>query len=432
MPILDAAHDFAHPVEGDTAWSESYYFNAYDPGDRRRALHAHRRPPERGHDGRRPVGVAAGQRHRHVLGVRDAERDDRRRPRRRRRPLRAHRADARQWRLTADADARRARPRRAGGPRGTTPPRARPHASTRSRRPIGSDGQGRAGAGRQRRDAQAASARATSSRPAAGRAGSRPTACATSSARRAATATSRGARGAGAARRCGAGSRSTSATTCTSAASASAPTPATCTAAGCGATASTRASASGRSRSELAADGVTHRATHVRATDKRGRVHELHADVLRVAAGAHEIGDRRTIVNEGLARWTYEGRDRLRHQRVPAPARRRRPAAGADRVSAMREIASGLQFPEGPDRHARRQRAPRRDPARHALARRARRHASTSSPRPAAGRTAPRSVPTARLRLQQRRLRVARPRRPRRAGQPGRRTTAAAASSAST
>jgi hypothetical protein len=31
MPILDARHDLAHPVEGDSAWSESYYFNAYDP-----------------------------------------------------------------------------------------------------------------------------------------------------------------------------------------------------------------------------------------------------------------------------------------------------------------------------------------------------------------------------------------------------------------
>src|SRR5665213_44329 len=31
MPILEARHDFAHPVEGDTAWSESYYFNAYCP-----------------------------------------------------------------------------------------------------------------------------------------------------------------------------------------------------------------------------------------------------------------------------------------------------------------------------------------------------------------------------------------------------------------
>ena len=32
MPILKARHDYAHPVEGDTAWSESYYFNAYDAG----------------------------------------------------------------------------------------------------------------------------------------------------------------------------------------------------------------------------------------------------------------------------------------------------------------------------------------------------------------------------------------------------------------
>jgi len=32
MPVLEPRHDYAHPVEGDTAWSESYYFNAYDPG----------------------------------------------------------------------------------------------------------------------------------------------------------------------------------------------------------------------------------------------------------------------------------------------------------------------------------------------------------------------------------------------------------------
>src|SRR3954465_1531896 len=30
-PVLDSRHDLAHPVEGDTAWSESYYFNCYDP-----------------------------------------------------------------------------------------------------------------------------------------------------------------------------------------------------------------------------------------------------------------------------------------------------------------------------------------------------------------------------------------------------------------
>jgi hypothetical protein len=31
MPILAPSHDYAHPVEPDSAWSESYYFNAYDP-----------------------------------------------------------------------------------------------------------------------------------------------------------------------------------------------------------------------------------------------------------------------------------------------------------------------------------------------------------------------------------------------------------------
>ena len=30
-PVLDERHDFAHPVEGDSAWSESYYFNCYCP-----------------------------------------------------------------------------------------------------------------------------------------------------------------------------------------------------------------------------------------------------------------------------------------------------------------------------------------------------------------------------------------------------------------
>lgn len=31
MPILEPRHDHAHSVESDGAWSESYYFNAYDP-----------------------------------------------------------------------------------------------------------------------------------------------------------------------------------------------------------------------------------------------------------------------------------------------------------------------------------------------------------------------------------------------------------------
>ena len=61
-------------------------------------------------------------------------------------------------------------------------------------------------------------------------------------------------------------------------------------------------------RTEVEDDGVTHKVTHVRATDKRDRVHELRADLLRVDPGASGIKPGATIVNEGLARWTYEGR----------------------------------------------------------------------------------------------------------------------------
>jgi hypothetical protein len=31
MPILEEQHDYQHPVEGDEAWSASYYFKCYDP-----------------------------------------------------------------------------------------------------------------------------------------------------------------------------------------------------------------------------------------------------------------------------------------------------------------------------------------------------------------------------------------------------------------
>jgi hypothetical protein len=62
-------------------------------------------------------------------------------------------------------------------------------------------------------------------------------------------------------------------------------------------------------RSEVADDGVTHAVTNVRATDKRGRVHQLRGDVQRVYGVPHRFdGGRATIVNEGLVTWTYEGR----------------------------------------------------------------------------------------------------------------------------
>jgi hypothetical protein len=59
--------------------------------------------------------------------------------------------------------------------------------------------------------------------------------------------------------------------------------------------------------SELAPDGVTHTATHVHATDKTGRVHALDAEILRVSPGAAGVKPNTTIVNEGLARWHYNG-----------------------------------------------------------------------------------------------------------------------------
>ena len=58
-----------------------------------------------------------------------------------------------------------------------------------------------------------------------------------------------------------------------------------------------------RVRTEVAADGVTHKVVHLQVLDKSGRLHELRGDVLRVADIGRAGG---TMVNEGLSRWTYE------------------------------------------------------------------------------------------------------------------------------
>ena len=61
-------------------------------------------------------------------------------------------------------------------------------------------------------------------------------------------------------------------------------------------------------RTELEGDGVTHKTTTVHVTDKRERTHELKAELLRVDPGSSGVRPNTTIVNEGLARWTYEGK----------------------------------------------------------------------------------------------------------------------------
>jgi hypothetical protein len=60
---------------------------------------------------------------------------------------------------------------------------------------------------------------------------------------------------------------------------------------------------------ELDADGLTQRVVHVLATDKADRVHALHGELLRMARGVLREDDAgRTVWLDGLARWTYEGR----------------------------------------------------------------------------------------------------------------------------
>jgi hypothetical protein len=60
-----------------------------------------------------------------------------------------------------------------------------------------------------------------------------------------------------------------------------------------------------RVRTETRKDGVTQKSVDVVAVDKRGREHHLHAEVLAVFPGGARKGG--TVVNEGLARWTHEG-----------------------------------------------------------------------------------------------------------------------------
>jgi hypothetical protein len=59
-----------------------------------------------------------------------------------------------------------------------------------------------------------------------------------------------------------------------------------------------------RVRTELGADDLTQHVCHVVATDKRGHEHHLRAEVLNVVA----FGGGNTLLNEGLSRWAYEGR----------------------------------------------------------------------------------------------------------------------------
>ncbi len=304
MPILDERHDFAHPVEPDTAWSESYYFNAYDPlTDTGLFTRIGVRPNQ----GTMDVGLSVwlpgselatihGVRPQHemtdsdlaVAGVRYQ----------RLRPMA-------EWRITCDAEAS---VRDLGGRR---PPRTARvaldlvfHALAPA---VGSDGQGRAGAG------ASAATRASVGKGHLEQAG-RWSGWIEADGVRHALGEARGNRDKSWGPRRWGGPTMWRWFSINVGDDAHFGGIRIGTEAGDlhrgwvwrdGEAASIRA---WDVRTELAADRLTHAVTHVRATDKRGRVHALRGDVLRVAPVAHAVRGRRTLINEGLARWTYEGR----------------------------------------------------------------------------------------------------------------------------
>jgi hypothetical protein len=304
MPILDAAHDFAHPVEGDSAWSESYYFNAYDPPtDTGFFTRIGIRPNE----GTMDVGLSVwlpGTELAVVHGVRpqhettDAElavagvRYERLEPMRR-------------WRITCDTEAT---VRDLAGVRPPRTTRLGLDVAFEALAPaIGTDGQGRTGAG------ASAETAATVGKGHLEQAG-RWTGWIAADGRRHELGEARGNRDKSwGPRRWGGphmwrwfsinigddlhlgGIRIG-------------------TAAGDlhrgwvwrdGEAASVRR---WDMRTRLAPDGLTHRALELRVSDARERVLVLEGEVLRVAPVAHEVGGRRTLINEGLARWRCAGR----------------------------------------------------------------------------------------------------------------------------
>ncbi|TMA48568.1 MAG: hypothetical protein E6J81_05305, partial [Deltaproteobacteria bacterium] len=144
MPILDERHDFAHPIESDSAWSESYYFNAYDPATDTGFF---TRLGIRPHEGRMDVGlsvwlpgtdlaVVAGVQPQHEMIDRDLAVAG----------VRYERlAPMQTWRLTCDAEASI---RDLAGGRERRRGRIGMDVTFQALAPaIGSDGQGRGGTG---------------------------------------------------------------------------------------------------------------------------------------------------------------------------------------------------------------------------------------------------------------------------------------------
>jgi hypothetical protein len=289
MPILDAAHDFAHPVEGDTAWSESYYFNAYCPvSDTGFFTRIGVRPNEGTIDAGMSVWLPNGalahthqHREQHEMIDTGLEVGD----------IRYERIEPlKEWRLTAAFD--------------DVALDATFHALTPA---IGADGQGREGSG------VSAATRASVGKGHLEQAG-KWTGWIEVGGKRYELIDARGNRDKSWGPRRWGGPKMWRWFSINIGDDAHFGGIRIGTDAGDlhrgwvwtdGAASSIR---EWKVTSELAPDGVTHTATHVHATDKHGRVHELDAEILRVEPGPAGVRPNATIVNEGLARWHYNGK----------------------------------------------------------------------------------------------------------------------------
>ena len=302
MPILDERHDYAHPVEGDTAWSESYYFNGYDPAT---DCGLFTRIGVRPNEGTIDVGLSLWLPDDRVASMRAVREqrvmtdDDLQVGGVRYERL----APMKEWRLTADGvDATLVD--------GTSLPVSMDLTWSALTPAVGVDGQsgGRAEAG------ASASTAATVGKGHLEQAGRWSGTIAAGDARWTLGAEARGNRDKSWGPRRWGGPQmwrwfSINIDDDTHFGGIRIGTPAGDLHRGWVWTAGEATSIREWDvRTELAADGLTHRVTDVRATDKKGRVHELHGEVLRVYGVPHATGDGSTIVNEGLARWTYDGR----------------------------------------------------------------------------------------------------------------------------
>lgn len=293
-PVLDEKHDFAHPVEGDTAWSESYYFNCYCPDTdtgffTRIGVRPNEGTMDVGMSVWKPAGGLASMRHvreQHEMTDTDLRVG----------PVAYERVEPmKQWRITADGDS-------------TDGPVAMDVTFEALIPAIGADGQ--------RRDGQGASAE---TRQMVGKghleqAGRWSGWIEVDGQRRVLGADARGNRDKSWGPRRWGGPKmwrwfSVNIGDDTHFGGIRIGTDAGDLHRGWVWIDGEHTSiAEWRVRTDVDDDGVTHKVSHVTAVDKRGREHDLRADVLRVDPGSSGIRPNATIVNEGLARWTLDGR----------------------------------------------------------------------------------------------------------------------------